>query len=136
MRLFIPLIVFVCLAFASVAHAEPPPGNIYATAPFANSSLFSSAPCSKPFECDSSMRDEDYLKLANACAAKRFGFPTGILTLFQTEGVYENCALPETYAPKGGRLGGTAQWPICCVEEKENGLCNFNCYYYLGGGVR
>jgi len=133
---FVFSFLFLMGVFAGSALADAPPGNIYPVAPFTNAQHFTTVPCGKPFRCDSRMRDEDFLQAANLCAQNRLGFPDKMMTLFQKEGPYENCALPETYAPKGPRLGAAAQWPICCVEDKGNGLCSFSCHYYISGSVR
>lgn len=138
MRLLTAIIcLFGVLVSSALAQESVPPGNIYDTAPFSSAQHFTSVPCGKPFVCGTRVTDEVYLAAANTCAQKRLGFPANMMTVFiRDEGNYENCALPETYAPKSANLGAVAQWPICCIQERDDGRCEFKCHFYSGGGVQ
>jgi hypothetical protein len=131
------LLLMIALAFAptlAMAQQAAPPANIYNAAPFTAGSLFASVPCGQPFACSPSALDRDYLAAANACANSRFGFPAEMMTVFEIDGAYENCALPESYQPKGGRFMAAAQWPVCCIEDKGDNVCEFTCHFYRSNG--
>ena len=130
------ILIGLLLFSATAATAAPPPGNVYDTAPFTTATHFTTVPCGKPFACDARLSEEQYLAQANICAQKRLGFPANMMTLFSRDsGAYENCALPETYAPKSANLGADAQWPICCVVQKADNKCEFQCHFYASGAA-
>lgn len=111
----------------------PPPAAIFDFAPFSSGAYFSSMDCGAPFSCDAYHSNEDYIQMADQCAASRLGFPQGMMRYFETSGSYENCVLPDNYAPKGGALGANAQWPICCVQQVGD-QCFFICHAYISNG--
>lgn len=129
---FLLCAVFLIAAGPALA-AEAPPGNIYNHEPFSNGAYFSSVACLETFPCESYATPEQYIEAADNCASTRRGYPKGMMRYFETEGVYQNCVLPDTYAPKTESLGAAAQWPICCIGEIENqpGMCRFTCHSYI-----
>ncbi|MGE3769669.1 MAG: hypothetical protein AB7G06_01825 [Bdellovibrionales bacterium] len=130
---YIFALLMLLIAGLNAQAGTPPPGNIYNVPPFNAAQLFTSVPCGNAFDCRASITQEQVLALANQCATTRLGFPEGMLTLFENEGTYEKCALPESYAPKGPGLGASTQWPICCIDDKGNGKCELSCHFYRGG---
>jgi len=135
MRL-LPLIILAVAMLPAIAVAQQaaPPAAVYDSAPFTTGSLFASVPCGQSFACSPSALDRDYLAAANTCSNSRFGFPTTMLTVFQVDGTYENCAIPESYQPKGGRFMAAAQWPVCCIVDKGDNVCEFTCHFYRSNG--
>ncbi len=132
------LIVCLCamLMLPAMAVAEPPPGNVYPTAPFsANPHLFASTPCGRTLSC--SAEDSAVVAAADTCSNTRLGFQPGIMLAFMHKGPYKNCIIPKTYAPQGPGLGAKAQWPVCCLEPTSalSDTCNLTCHFYITNEV-
>lgn len=131
--LFCCLVAVTPSAGAFEGETTAPPGNIYDNPPFNNAAHFSSVNCGQTFSCSTYAMPEQLLQLANQCAVQRLGFPENMLVFFETEGQYENCALPETFVSKETSSGNTSFWPICCIAPAGD-QCQFVCHYYTGSG--
>lgn len=136
MRLVKTLVLGAALIMPAVAVAQnAPPAAVYDSEPFSSGVYFSSVPCIETFACDEYISPEQYIAGGDHCAASRLGYPQGIMQYFEPDGVYKNCVLPGTFAPKGERLGANAQWPVCCIDEVVGapGQCRFTCHSYISG---
>ncbi len=116
----------------SISAAQPPvTGMVYDAAPFnVEPKLFTSRSCPL-FDCSQSSSASDRVKLANACAASRFGFPATMLTSYQNKGTFKDCAIPSSFMPKSPMMGANANWPVCCVEEKSGNQCEMTCHMFV-----
>ncbi len=136
MRFILFVLVFLCSGFtqamAQTEQRPAPPANFTSISPFSDrASNLGDATCPFSFNCTDYENPEAMVQEAGKCAKIIYGFKPDIFVDFQYEGAYQACALPGSYEPKKKGMAGTANWPICCAEQRSEEVCGFRCYYYF-----